>query len=84
MSDVLKVSHHGSDDDGLSALLGRIEPAIAIISAGRENRFGHPHPETLAALEASGATVYRTDLHGDVTVESDDGRAVAVTTEHGP
>ena len=82
--DVLKVSHHGSDDDGLSALLGRIEPAIAIISAGRENRFGHPHPETLAALEASGATVYRTDLHRDVTVESDDGRAVAVTTEHGP
>ena len=81
--DVLKVSHHGSDDDGLPALLGRIEPAVAIISAGRANRFGHPHPETLAALGASGTAVYRTDLQGNVTVESHDGRSVAITTQSG-
>ena len=79
--DVLKVSHHGSDDDGLVALLERIAPEVAVISAGRGNRFGHPHPDTLGALVASGAAVYRTDLEGDVTLTSSDGRALTITTQ---
>ena len=81
--DVLKVSHHGSDDPDLPLLLETISPAIAVVSAGADNRFGHPHPATLEALRQAGAEVYRTDRHGDVTLESPSGRAVRVSTQKG-
>lgn len=81
--DILKVSHHGSDDPGLPELLRRIEPEVAVISSGKGNRFGHPHPASLAALAEAGVAVYRTDLQGDVTLESTDGRSITVATEHG-
>ena len=48
--DVLKVSHHGSADPGLPALLQRIRPRLAAIEVGAENTYGHPAPSTLAAL----------------------------------
>ena len=55
-------------------------PAVAVISAGAGNRYGHPTSETIAALEAvPGLRLYRTDVHGRVTVESD-GRSLAVRT----
>jgi competence protein ComEC len=78
--EVLKVAHHGSEDPGLPDELRVIRPEIAVISAGRGNDYGHPRPETLAALaEVSGIAVYRTDLHGRVVVESD-GRGLRVRT----
>ena len=49
-SDVLKVGHHGSRTSSSEAFLERVTPAIGIISAGEDNRFGHPHPETMEAL----------------------------------
>ncbi len=72
--DVLKVSHHGSDDPGLPGLLRRLRPASGIISAGAGNSFGHPRSETLDALAASATVVERTDREGDVTVEADRSR----------
>jgi competence protein ComEC len=66
--DVLKVAHHGSADAGLPAVLARLRPRIATISAGAHNRFGHPAPSTLRALRAAGAAVVRTDRHGTVRV----------------
>lgn len=65
--DVLKVAHHGSAYQH-PELLERLRPRYAVISAGAENSYGHPAPETVAALEAAGATVLRTDLHGAVAV----------------
>jgi len=76
--DVLKVSHHGSEDPGLAALLGRLRPRVALISAGDGNPFRHPRPETLAALAGRGVATWRTDLSGDVTVTAARG-AVAVS-----
>jgi len=69
--DVLKVAHHGSADAGLSALLRTSVPEVAVISAGEDNGYGHPAPETLADLDGSGALVARTDLAGDVLIEAD-------------
>jgi competence protein ComEC len=60
--DVLKVAHHGSATATTSTFLDRVDPAIAIISAGWGNPYGHPAPDTVARLESSGAQVYRTDL----------------------
>jgi competence protein ComEC len=65
--DVLKVSHHGSEDPGLPEELARLRPRVALISAGEGNPFRHPRPETLAALAAAGAAAWRTDRSGDVT-----------------
>ncbi len=79
--EVLKVSHHGSDDAQLPALLHEILPQVAVISVGEGNTYGHPTPETLATLGAApGLAVYRTDRNGAVTIESD-GRRLSVTTE---
>ena len=79
--EVLKVSHHGSADASLPALLDELRPRVAVISVGEGNTYGHPTPETLAALEASpGLTVYRTDRDGAVTIESD-GHEISVATE---
>lgn len=66
--DVLKVAHHGSDDAGLPALLAASDPEVAIVSSGEDNRFGHPTPGTIAALEGAGARVARTDRQGTVSV----------------
>jgi len=66
--DVMKVAHHGSEDPGLPDLLRRLQPELALIEVGRHNRFGHPHPATLAALRAAGVAVHRTDQSGDVSV----------------
>ena len=62
------------------AFLAAVDPAIAVISAGEDNEYGHPAPETLAAL--AGRTVLRTDLDGDIEVVTD-GRTLRVRTDAG-
>ncbi|MEW2075485.1 ComEC/Rec2 family competence protein [Streptomyces sp. NPDC013433] len=65
--DVLKVAHHGSayqDPD----LIRRAAPRLALISTGKDNTYGHPAPNTVAALRAGGATVLRTDRDGALAV----------------
>ncbi|MBA2763998.1 MAG: MBL fold metallo-hydrolase [Thermoleophilaceae bacterium] len=64
--EILKVAHHGSADTGLPTLLERVDPALAAIDVGAENTYGHPHPSTLAALDAADVETYRTDLDGTV------------------
>lgn len=78
-ADVLKVAHHGSDDPGLPGILRRVRPAAAVIPVGRGNPFGHPRAATLAALSTAGVAVWRTDLHGDVTMTAA-GPGIAVET----
>ena len=65
--DVLKVSHHGSDDPGLRDVLRRLTPTAALISVGAGNSYGHPVQATLAALADAGVRVERTDRAGNVT-----------------
>jgi competence protein ComEC len=76
---VLKVAHHGSRTSSSSILLETWRPQLALISAGRGNSFGHPAPDVLRRLESIGATVLRTDLHGQIAVETD-GRSVRSAT----
>jgi competence protein ComEC len=67
--DLLKVGHHGSRGSTTPAFLDAACPRVAVLSCGRENRFGHPAPETLAALGRRRIPVYRTDLSSDVRIE---------------
>ena len=69
--DVLKVGHHGSAASLDEDLARRLAPAVALVSVGENNRYGHPRPEPLAALKAAGAAVFRTDESGDVAVTFD-------------
>ncbi len=68
---ILKVGHHGSRTSSSPSFLALVKPEVAIYSAGKGNMYGHPHPETLAALAAVGATVYGTDVNGTVIVTTD-------------
>jgi competence protein ComEC len=67
-SAVLKVGHHGSNLASTSEWLRRVRPAVAVISVGTDNRFGHPGGMALRRLAASGAAIYRTDRHGTIRV----------------
>lgn len=64
----LKVPHHGSKNGLSKQLLDEVQPELAVISAGRNNRFGHPNPEILKMLE--GYKVLGTYKENDIIVES--------------
>ncbi|HEX8619882.1 MAG TPA: ComEC/Rec2 family competence protein, partial [Thermoanaerobaculia bacterium] len=76
-ADVLKVAHHGSRTSTSQALLDQVAPRRAVISCGRQNLFGHPHPEVLDAIEERAIRVWRTDRDGSVDVEVRQGRLYA-------
>ncbi len=78
-STVLKVAHHGSRTSTSADFLSLVDSSVAVISVGKDNRFGHPAPEVLERLEDQ--AVYRTDQSGDVTV-STDGHKVWVSTQN--
>ncbi len=67
-SDVLKVGHHGSRTSTSDDFLKRVKPLIAVISAGKDNRFNHPHIETLEVLEKYDIEILRTDIDGDIKI----------------
>lgn len=66
--DVLVAGHHGSKNSTCQELLDAIQPEIVCISAGQGNSYGHPHPELLNRLEEAGCEIYRTDIHGTITI----------------
>jgi competence protein ComEC len=76
---VLKVAHHGSRTSTAGELVNAYRPWAAVVSAGRNNTFGHPAPDVIDRLEDAGATVLRTDRDGAVLVESD-GASVSMRT----
>ncbi len=73
---LLKVAHHGSRGSSAEPFLAAARPPAALVSAGARNRYGHPHPETLARLDAVGSRVFRTDRDGALTLETDGARAI--------
>ncbi|MCB0880143.1 MAG: MBL fold metallo-hydrolase, partial [Thermoleophilia bacterium] len=75
--DLLRVSHHGSADPKLGELLARTRPAIAAISVGEGNEYGHPRRQVLDDLARAGVPVRRTDRDGTVELRSD-GRVLSI------
>ncbi|MEA2204681.1 MAG: competence protein ComEC [Blastocatellia bacterium] len=67
---VLKVAHHGSKYATSQDFINRVQPAVAIISDGAWNRYGHPAQSVLERLKAAGAKIYRTDLQSEISITS--------------
>jgi competence protein ComEC len=74
-SDALLIPHHGSMTSSTEQFLDAVAPNVALINAGYRNRFGHPRPTVLDRYAARDIPVYRTDWHGAILIESQDGFA---------
>ena len=69
-SSILKVPHHGSRTSSSTAFVEAVSPTYALISNGKDNNYGHPHPDTLETLSKFGAKILRTDLLGTIIMKS--------------
>ncbi len=70
-SNVLKVGHHGSKTSSAEAFVGFVQPKYSVISAGKDNKYGHPHEEVINTLEQFGSLVLSTGNKGLIVFESD-------------
>lgn len=71
LSDILKISHHGSKTSTAEEFIRAVLPQVAVVSSGRDNRYGHPHQEVLETLASYDIKVLRTDELGDIKIISD-------------
>ena len=69
-ADVLKIGHHGASDASSKKFLESVNPDIAVISVGRDNKYGHPSLRIIRRLERMGIKIFRTDKDGDIRVIS--------------
>lgn len=79
-ADVLKLGHHGSSTSSTDEFVSAISPEYGIISCGVDNKYGHPHKETLNTIKKYNIKAYRTDLQGEITLTSD-GKTINIRTE---
>ena len=70
-SHILKIGHHGSSSSTCEAFLNSVNPKVAIISVGSNNKYGHPAASTLNLLKNYHIKLYRTDLLGTIILKSD-------------
>jgi competence protein ComEC len=74
---VLKAPHHGSATSSGQALLAALTPAAVVFSAGRSNRFGHPHPTVVERYSTIGAAMFSTATDGAIILDTD-GRTLSM------
>jgi competence protein ComEC len=78
-ADVLQLGHHGSNTSTSEEFLEAVEPRIAVVSAGQDSQYGHPHEEVIDRVNNSGADIYGTPVHGTIIAASD-GETLEITT----
>lgn len=79
-ADVIKLGHHGSAYSSTENFLDAVKPSYAVVSAGADNEYGHPHPDTLSKIKVRGIRLYRTDQQGTIVFTSD-GKTISVNTQ---
>jgi competence protein ComEC len=77
---VLKAGHHGSRSGSSEEFLDVVRPEIVVFSCGKNNRYGHPHPEVLERCQQREMRWYRTDENGCITMKTN-GKSLVITTE---
>ncbi|KKP37834.1 MAG: putative hydrolase [Candidatus Peregrinibacteria bacterium GW2011_GWA2_33_10] len=80
-TDIIKISHHGSNTSTQEEFLEKIKPDFAIISCGLYNQFSHPHPDLIKRLILQNIRVYRTDYQGNITFILDKEKIIKIDTE---
>ncbi|MCL2157350.1 MAG: MBL fold metallo-hydrolase, partial [Methanobrevibacter sp.] len=80
-ADLIKIGHHGSSYSSSIRFIEKVSPLFAIISVGKNNRYGHPTNQTLETLKKIGAKIYRTDESGDIIAISD-GNSINITSKN--
>lgn len=80
-ADVLKLGHHGSVSSTSGAFLKSVSPKIAIATCGKDNKYGHPHRETISKLKKINCKFYRSDIDGNILI-SGDGKNIEVITKN--
>ena len=70
-SQILKVAHHGSKTSSIKEYIDVVNPKIALIGVGENNKFGHPNEEVITRLKTRGTRIYRTDQNGEILVMVD-------------
>lgn len=79
-ADVIKLGHHGSSTSSSREFMEKVSPEIAIISCGKDNKYSHPHRETVQTLNELYIKYYRTDQNGTIKVITD-GQSLDIATE---
>ena len=79
-SDILKVGHHGSSTSTSKEFLEAVDPTYAVIQCGKDNSYGHPHYETLTAIENDDVRIYRTDEDGHITFRLSEKGIISIKT----
>jgi len=70
-SDVLKIGHHGSKTSSAEIFVKSVAPTYAVVSAGEDNRYGHPHKEVLDIFERESIEIFSTAVDGNIIFISD-------------
>jgi competence protein ComEC len=78
---IVKASHHGARSSTSEIFLERTSPSDIIFSVGADNRYGHPHKETIDRANAIGANIWRTDRHGAITYQCNEMNCVVITDQ---
>lgn len=68
--DLLKVGHHGSHSSSSESFINRVNPDYGVILVGKNNKYGHPHKETMEVLQSKNIEVHRSDECGDIIFTS--------------
>ena len=68
-SSVLKVGHHGSKTSSMQNFIKTVNPKIALIGVGQNNKFGHPNNDVINRLENLGCKIFRTDKMGEISIQ---------------
>ena len=79
-SDVLMLGHHGSKYSTSKQFLKEVDPKLAVISVGKNNRYGHPSIRVLKILNDKNIKILRTDKDGDISIKCD-GKKIKITTK---
>ena len=70
-SDVLKVGHHGAEDSNSEEFMDKVRPKIAVLSVGKNNRYGFPSNVVIERFKIKEISLYRTDIDGTIIIQTD-------------
>lgn len=79
-ADILKVGHHGSKTSTTKEFIDLINPSVALIGVGQNNKFGHPNEDVIKRLEEKNIQIYRTDEMGEISVIIDKNGKIKINT----